>query len=871
MQKTIIYFVFFLSGVAGLGYEVLWTRMLSVSLGHEIVSVLAVVSAFFSGIALGAWLLDKPVSRSSNPARWYAGLEIIIGLWALILVFALPVLNPIASKLIGITPSFFRHWGVSFFYPFIILIPATVAMGGTLPAIDRFLEKSGHKGKQVAGLYSANTFGAVLGTLIVTFFLIPAMGMNKSAVSLMLINFICGAGILLISRRKAANTAFCQAVERIDLTVTVPRIYLILLVTGFLGIGFEVMIVRVLSQVLENTIFSFADMLMVFLFGTAVGAALYQKIKKSFDFGQGLSFMLISTAFFCLASIFALAYVEPAYHMVQAFWGKTFKGAVAAELSIAFLFFLLPTISMGATFSHLAQSLKGREGGVGRALCLNTLGGALAPLCFGVLLLPVIGIRYCLVLIPVLYLLCIPQARRHYIMASAAIILLAILIVQKPEIHQFISLSDGDKIVYHKEGVMASVCVIEDQNKGLHLKVNNRYQMGGTTSVFSDRRQSYLPMLLHRNPKNVLFLGLGTGTTFATASSFPDLDATGVELIPEVIEAVPFFKKVTGDLTQFKNLHIVNADARRYVSATDENYDIIIADLFHPSRDGAANLYTLEHFRAIKNCLNERGLFCQWLPLYQLDMETFKVITGTFMAAFPEGQAFLAHYSIDQPIIGLIGGHEKLRFSENWYTKRVRGKSFMRVMAGYGYDSIYSLLGSFMAGSDALKKFSNDAPLNTDENPIVLFQAPRFVYGTPEEPKERLMALLSAFSPPDPEAILSEIVTEHDYLARPKLKAYWSARDRFLEVGTVVERTSDPFQLYKTASDPLLDVVRKSSDFSAAYFPLLSIAYEIYPRDRNASFDLLSRLEKANSTRPEARILKSKLFDSTKSITRGQK
>ncbi len=523
---------------------------------------------------------------------------------------------------------------------------------------------------------------------------------------------------------------------------------------------------------------------------------------------------------------------------------------------------------MGATFSHLAQSLKGREGGVGRALCLNTLGGALAPICFGVLLLPEIGITYSLLLIPMLYLLCIPRAGRPYIMASAAIILLAILIVQKPGTHRFISLSKSDKIVYHKEGVMASVCVIEDPNKGLHLKVNNRYQMGGTTSVFSDRRQSYLPLLLHRNPQKALFLGLGTGTTFATASSFPDLDATGVELIPEVIEAVPYFKQVTGDLTQFRNLHIVNADARRYVSASDENYDIIIADLFHPSRDGAASLYTLEHFRAIKNRLNEKGLFCQWLPLYQLDMETFKNITRTFMAAFPEGQAFLAHYSIDQPIIGLIGGHEKLRFSENWYTKRVRGTSFMKVMAGYGYDSIYSLLGSFMAGSDALKTFSKDASLNTDENPIVLFQAPRFVYGTPGEPKDRLMRLLAAFSPPDPEAILAEIITEHDYLARPKLNAYWSARDRFLEVGTVVERTSDPLQLYKRASDPLLEVVRKSSDFSAAYFPLISIAYEIYPKDRNASFDLLSRLEKANSTRPEARILKSKLFDTTKSIAR---
>ncbi len=328
MQKTIIYFVFFLSGVAGLGYEVLWTRMLSVSLGHEIVSVLAVVSAFFSGISLGAWLLDKPVSRSADPANWYAALEIIMGLWALMLVFTLPALNPIASKFIGLTPSVFRHWGVSFLYPFILLLPATVAMGGTLPAIDRILEKSGHKGNQVAGLYSANTFGAVLGTLVVTFFLIPAMGMNKSAVGLMLINFICAAGILLISRKKASSTEFYDASGNID--PARPRVYLILLATGFLGIGFEVMIVRVLSQVLENTIFSFADMLMVFLFGTAMGAAIYQKIKKSFWL-QFLPWRMLNLHFMCC----------------RHFSEKRLKGPLPPSCPSPFYFFCCPPCQWG--------------------------------------------------------------------------------------------------------------------------------------------------------------------------------------------------------------------------------------------------------------------------------------------------------------------------------------------------------------------------------------------------------------------------------------------------------------------------------------------------------------------------------------------
>ena len=168
INKFFFYVLFFISGVAGLGYEILWARMLSAGLGHEIVSVLAVVSAFFSGLALGAWCLDRPVSKSANPEKWYALLEVIIGLWALVLIFILPGLNRFVSSLIGTEPSIWRHWSISFLYPLVILLPATAAMGGTLPAMDRIFEKIGNERKAVAGLYSINTLGAVAGTLGVT-------------------------------------------------------------------------------------------------------------------------------------------------------------------------------------------------------------------------------------------------------------------------------------------------------------------------------------------------------------------------------------------------------------------------------------------------------------------------------------------------------------------------------------------------------------------------------------------------------------------------------------------------------------------------------------------------------------------------------
>ncbi|MDZ7582437.1 MAG: hypothetical protein U5R30_18095 [Deltaproteobacteria bacterium] len=155
-----------------------------------------------------------------------------------------------------------------------------------------------------------------------------------------------------------------------------------------------------------------------------------------------------------------------------------------------------------------------------------------------------------------------------------------------------------------------------------------------------------------------------------------------------MVEVLGYFEKAIGDFSRHADTRIIiNADAALRggggLALTDAVGDW---RFLPPARDGAGSLYTVEHFRAVRGVLEENGLFCQWLPLYQLDLETFKVIARTFLEVFPEGQAFLAHYSIDQPIIGLIGARKPLRFPERWYEKRMQGRAFTRHMAGFGHE-----------------------------------------------------------------------------------------------------------------------------------------------------------------------------------------
>jgi spermidine synthase len=511
---------------------------------------------------------------------------------------------------------------------------------------------------------------------------------------------------------------------------------------------------------------------------------------------------------------------------------------------------------MGATFSHLAQAAVRNGLGLGRALGVNTLGGAIASALFGVTLLPAMGSTATLTLAAVGYALLAPRpirARNWVPLAVPATLAGLALLVLAPT--SLVDLGPGERILAHAEGVMASVTVIEDGRHDRHLRVNGRFQMGGTSTVYSDRREAHIPLLLHPEPKTALFLGTSTGVTFAGAARHPGLQADGVELVPEVVDLMGYFRSADDGSGGDGRLRVHVADARRFVQASRDAYDVIVADLFHPSRDGSGSLYTLEHFDAIRRRLAPGGLFMQWLPLYQLDLDTLRVITRNFLEVFPDARAFLAHYSLKAPIVGLVGGIGSRGYPPEWLARRVRDPELTLELARLRLATDFELFGSLLADAAELSIFAGNAPLNTDDRPTVTFEAPGFAYGDPEPPEARLVALLDAFGP-QPGSILDLAAAEDPDQAERRLAAYFDARDRFIRAGVGVEQTDDVLRLDRTLRGPLLDVVRVSPDFSAAYNPLLAMAYRLHRVDPVSADNLLRDLELANPSRAEARQLR---------------
>ncbi|MEO1575011.1 MAG: fused MFS/spermidine synthase, partial [Pseudomonadota bacterium] len=781
----------------------------------------------------------------------YAALELVIGAWALALIYLIPGFNAAVFAALGATPTALWHWTVAFGGTFVLLLPATCAMGATLPAMERILSDS-VDGPRVGGLYAANTAGAMLGTLAGTFILARLLGYGATLVVLAGINVTCAVLVLAAARPAPVEPRADKSPSAATPAATLAGA---LALTGFLGLGYEVVAMRVLSQVLENTVFTFASLLATYLMGTAIGAAIYQRRRRAQSFAPVLRSIMIGLSATSLAGVLALAAAPQLHTWLVGVLGDGMTAGVAGEWIVALTVFLPPTLFMGASFAHLAQSARGTLG-VGGAVALNTLGAALAPVVFGVLLLPVIGSRACLLVIAAAYLLLWPGGLRTAPRTAAALTAGVAVVAMMPVSLRVVSVPPGGQVLDFVEGRMANVAVASDPAGIRFLKVNNQYTMGSTNSRFSDRRQAHLPLLMHPSPRETLFLGLGTGATFATTAVHPDLNATAVELLPEILPVLARFGMSEQAFQDDPRLSLVTADARRFVASTDRSYDVIVADVFHPARDGAAALYSREHFATIRERLNDQGLFCQWLPLFQLDLPTLASITATFMTVFTEAEMHLAHFSLGQPIVGLIGRRGGRAVPAPYLADRAVDPALARDLASVRLDDDFALYGGFVAGGPALARFAASAPLNTDDHPVVAWSAPHFLFATPEPAYVRLLALVDALQT-RPEDIFDDALPD-DW--RRRLAAYWQARDEYLSVGVDVTLTNDTRKMLERIGQPLMQLVEKSPDFSPAYMPLLQMAIELADSDPLVSRALLLRLELAAPGRREAARAREQLF-----------
>ena len=828
--------IFFLSGVAGLAYQVVWAQGLAAAIGHEFPATLAVVTAFMLGMAAGNALLGR--MRVIGPG-WYGWMEIVIGIWGILTILIIPRLQELLVAILGVSPPAFFHWLVVFVAVFTVLLPATAAMGATLPAAERFLFAVAQR-NTTGLLYGANTAGAMIGALFAAFYLMPWAGIRGSILILAGINVMCGVGALLLAN--GAQESVDLAREPVIQQKLPKGLVAQLVLTGLLGIGFEVAMVRALSHVLENTVFTFAAVLAVYLGGNAMGAL-------GFHFTQQRWFATRSAPLFagltisCVISGISLRWTPNFYHWLRFSLGDSVIAVGAAETMAAAMLLLLPAVFMGGVWTWLVQGTLKHRPNLGGAVALNTVGAALGPIVIGLALIPTAGLKAALAGIPIAYALLAGRKRLTLITALACAGAIPFLISARHLVD-----ARGSRIVALEEGVMGTVAVVENRSGDRVLKFNNRFQMGGTAARIAEERQADIPLLLHPGPKSALFIGLGTGITFATARNYTGLRADGVELVPEIAGAMALFN---GDALKASNLRTIVADGRRYVRASTASYDVIVADLFHPAQDGAGFLYTREHFAAIRQRLAAGGLFCQWLPLHQMELSTVEIVTRTFLQVFPESHLWLLRLSIDTPVVGLIGWNGEATYNAGEIETRIaQDEQLAAHLRTVGLNDTVRLFGCYLGVARA----RNSIEINTDLDPIVMFRAPASTFARHDESGERLLKLIESSAPQNELVYWGGRDFEQRKNALMRIEKFIEARNVYLR-GMNAERQGDMV----AAVAAYIQSAELSPDFTAGYAQVLTLAATLAKSEPARARAMLEALIAAQPERPVASELLERL------------
>ncbi len=828
------------SGFASLGYQILWTKQLGAAFGLDHPALLAVLTAFMAGLAIGALTLQSTVHQCRHPIRWLAAFEFAIGAWAILTPWAIDTLAN-SIPLAPITQTGPLSFAILITTSLVVL-PPTVLMGATLPLMQRSWTALSRGPDRIGLVYGLNTAGATIGVIAAAFWLIPSFGLQQSLVACCGLSI--GAGILFRSippgqtapRAPAANDPPPGNTDG-------PNLWLRAAALGFLGMSFQLVCVHLLSQTLENTVYTYAAILSVYLLGTSIGAILYRRSHRTPEVPTDPAFIrsTLAIAWMLTLSLFFYAVLPEIYQWATPSTALSQGRLLGAQIGAAAMALALPSLLMGWIFAWLLDRAVQRQTPLGRPLGANLLAAAMAPVLY-TLILPSIGSKAFLLSISFGYCCLVPvhQWRRLW-PAIAAWGVVCFLVPSQSEILGVTS-SDEDESVTITESASATIGLVTETDGHRRLQINNRFQMGGSRAQVAELRQGHLPLLLHPAPQSVLFLGLGTGITASAALEHPDLEITGIELLPELLQTLDHFASWNQAATLRERAHLQAGDARRWIRHTSDTYDVIIGDVFHPARDGAGMLYTREHFQNIRRHLTRQGIFCQWLPLHQLNRASLRSVLRTFLDVFPHASGWLLQLNVNVPVMGLVGSDTPIPVNLNRTQKLAPDHPLRTALRAVQLDGAQRLWEMFLLDRSGLTEMTKGGTLNTDNHPVVTYWAP--LRAASRSPSERLAEWLSIS-----EKRLSAAPTVED--PPPNQLPFLVARNLYLR-GKMEEKQGQ----LGTAIQTHLRSVATHEQFTASYARCIAIAAQLQSSDPDLAAWLLGNLVRL---RPEETLAESML------------
>ena len=769
---------FFFSGAAALVLQVLWTRVLGHVLGASALAVSTVLTVFMGGLALGSHLGGRLAPRLQRPILAFAALEVWVGLYGL----AVPtLLAQLPALQLGLAPVLGDgRWGwalVRFGLSALVLLPPTVAMGATLPILAQAtVGREGSLAEITGRLYAANTFGAVAGALACGFHLVPVLGVRTTVVLAALLDLAVALGVLVLFgwlRRsprpaKASPAARPRGIYALEPSLRVPvdaaarrRVLVVFAASGATAMALEVLWTRALGVVLGASTYAFTSILVTFLIGLAVGASVAARVLDTIrDPLRALARVQIGVG---LATLIGCLLVDrlPLWLLsVTRDPGTQDVGLQLTHFGIAAMVTLPATLLLGAVFPLvLAVVDDDREGPgplVGRAYAYNTVGAIVGSFAGGFVVLPWLGVEgglEALALLAVGWGLFLLRGRPalgpRELAASAVAAALALLgpgwDVERWTAGMFrfylarevyaAGWGSSTEVVFHRDGVASTVTVgaYPDRADGLGvlLKVNGKVDASDVGDMPTQILSGLLPVLMHDDPRRALVIGYGSGVTPGALLQAPIDELWVAELEDAVYEAANrHFVHVNHRPAEDPRTHLVVDDGRNFLLTRSGTFDLIVSEPSNPWMAGAASLFTQDFFRIAARRLADDGVFLQWLQLYELSPESIEALVRTFRSVFPHVLVLTPDPHCNDTF--LLGSRRPLEIRRDRIERWMGDPRIRAELARARVEDPDDLVGLYFADGPRLDALVGPGPVNTDDNALIEFAAPRDLlrYGT---------------------------------------------------------------------------------------------------------------------------------------------
>ena len=753
----------FLTGASGLVYQVLWSRYLGLLLGSSAVAIVVVLAAFMGGLAIGSWvfgrLSDRPISRLTL----YGWLELSIGLYCglyprIQAALSEPYLR-LVSPLFLVHPAAFTAVRLSF--AALLLLPPTILMGGTLPAASRFLLGLEPGVRRAVGrLYWVNSTGAVRGTLLAGFWLIPSLGLDLSMTLAAAVNIAVGLAALALRRRFAEDESGVPANDPTEQPLSARTAALAtaaVAISGFAALALEVSWTRLLAMSLGGSTYAFTTMLATFILGMALGSRLIASRRFS---GRDPVLLLAG----CLVVVaVTLALWMPlgeklpfgflAVREVVRVSPRAYPLYQVVSFLLCLAVMIVPTTAMGATLP-LASRIAARSAAalgsrIGLTYAANTLGTLLGALLAGLVFLPRLGLQGTMRLVVVLYVVSGAVAllgsenlrkRSATAIAAAAVAAAAWTLAMPAWRPQLVASGafrtraldlgyaeferhamHANRVLFHADGPHATATVVESDGYRT-LRVNGKPDASTGRDMRTQVLAGHLPALLLPGPaRRAMVIGVGSGTSVGAVAMHPGVSVDAVEIEPQVVRAArDWFKEWNHNALDRPNVRVHVEDAKTFMLLSREPYDLIVSEPSNPWLAGIGGLFTEDFFELARSRLRPGGLMLQWFHTYEMGDENARLVLRTFRKAFPHSTVWQAQ---DDDLL-LVGSDRPLQLDAKELEKRMSVPEVRESLAQLPILDAPTLLAHQMLSEGTVALAAGDGPLNTDQFPALEFNAP---------------------------------------------------------------------------------------------------------------------------------------------------